>query len=235
MKKALFLLFGFFVSIAYGKNISTTGAVSFLSLSKNISPYSAINFYHYDIYGIGNKHFKGKDFNSGLVLIYFQTSYSYQFLPNLQLAVGHIFQENNPLEDHPEKENRIFEQFIFSHLTNWFAVTHRVRLEERFIDKESGSEFKTRVRYQIGGRRALRGVEIDPDEIYLNVYNEFYFSTTGERNAFYSDNWTFLGVGHMTKNWGSIEAGPLVQWSVINIEKDTRTNYALQVGWIYRF
>ncbi|MGE3611804.1 MAG: DUF2490 domain-containing protein [Bacteriovoracaceae bacterium] len=235
MKKVFLLLLFLFVPTTYGKNVTTTGAVSFLSLSKSLSPFSAINFYHYDIYGIGTKHFKGKDYNSGLALTYFQTSYSYQYLPNLQLAGGYIFQENNPFEDHPEKENRIFEQFILSHLTNWFAVTHRIRFEQRFIDKESGSEFKTRVRYQIGGRRALRGVEIDPDEIYLNAYNEFYFSTTGERNAFYSDNWTFIGFGYMTKNWGAIEAGPLIQWSVINKDKDTRTNYTLQAGWIFRF
>lgn len=235
MKKALLLLLVSYVSIAYGKNVSTTGAVTFLSLSKRISAYSSINFYHYDIFGIGNEHFKEKDYSSGLVLTYFQTSYSYQLLPALQLTAGHIFQATNPFEDHLEKENRIFQQILFSRFTNWFAITHRVRLEERFIDKDAGSEFKTRVRYQIGVRRALRGVEIDPEEIYFNAYNEFYFSTTGERNAFYSDNWTFMGVGYMTKNWGAIEAGPLVQWSVINIEKDTRTNYALQVGWIYRF
>lgn len=86
-------------------------------------------------------------------------------------------------------------------MMNWFLVTHRVRFEERFIDRESGSEFRTRLRYQLCGKRALNGVEIDPGEIYLNMYNEFYFSTTGNRNAFYSDNWTFFGLGYLTKNW----------------------------------
>jgi hypothetical protein len=226
VKFLTFLLVILYSQISFSRNVDTVGAVAFLSLSKNLSTYTSLNFYHYDIFNFAKNNLGGKKFDSGVTNNYFQTALSYQYLPSLTLSIGHIFQKSTS-----ENENRIFQQFVYSKRLRAAILTHRVRLEERFIEEE----FKTRVRYQLGGRIPLRGDEIDSGEFYLNVYNEFYFSTTGERNAFFSDDWLFGGVGYMTKNLGSFEAGPLVQWSRINENKDTRTHYTLQAGWIYRF
>lgn len=93
----------------------------------------------------------------------------------------------------------------------------------------------TRLRYQISFTAPLQGKEIDPGEFFFNTYNEFYFSTTGLRNAFYSENWTYAGFGYQTTKLGRLELGPLVQWAKISREGDTRMLYLMQLGWSYAF
>jgi hypothetical protein len=234
MKSLLLVLVMALPSLTFAENVNTTGAVSFLSLAKKVSKYSSLNFYHYDIYNFEKKTLQTRDFAAGMTQTYFQTSYSYQYLPTVTLTVGHIFQQSNPFNEERQNENRIFEQVVFSQNIQALFLTHRFRFEERLVDSEGVTDFRTRLRYQFGARRALRGNSIDRGEFYLNTYNEFYFSTTGERNALFSDDWLFLGLGFATKAMGSFELGPLIQWSRINEEKDTRTHYAVQFGWIFR-
>lgn len=236
MKTLFFILFSFSISQwAMAKNVDTTGALTFLSISKNISKYSALNFYHYDIFNFDKRSLGSKTYDAGLAQTYFQTAFAYQYLPSLNFSLGHIYQRSNPFEKDYQNEHRIFQQalFVMEHFA--FNSTHRFRLEERFIEEGSENEFKTRVRYQLGAKIPLRGISLDAGEYYLNTYNEFYFSTTGERNAFFSDDWYYAGLGLSTKELGSFELGPLIQWSRINEEKDTRTHYTLQLGWILKF
>lgn len=235
MKKYLFILLALLLSFsAQAENVSSYGSVAFFSLAAKVSKYGSLNFYHYDVFSFAKKDLRGKEFQEGIETSYFQTAYSYQYRPYLALTLGHIYQRSNPFNDEYRNENRIFEQVTYGVTLRDFIMSHRFRFEQRFIENrtEDNTEFRTRLRYQIGAKIPIRGLVIDPKENYFNVYNEFYFSTTGERNAFYSDNWTYAGIGHRTKDWGSFEIGPLVQWSRIDQEKDTRTHYCLQVGWL---
>jgi hypothetical protein len=223
------------ISPVYAETFDLYGAVAFLSLSKGLTPKTSLNFYHSDTYGFSNKTFNGKQYDSGDLQTYFQTSLNYKWHPNINLTIGHIYQRNNPLDADFTNENRAFEQATFSHARNEIQITHRLRFEQRFINERDSYEFKTRLRYQIGASLPLQGRQLDPGEWYFNCYNEFYFSTSGERNAFYSDDWVYAGVGYQTIDWGKLEIGPVAQYSVINLEKDIKGFYALQFGWILKY
>ena len=67
----------------------------------------------------------------------------------------------------------------------------------------------------------LDGRQLDPGEWYFNCYNEFYFS--------------YAGFGYQTLDWGKLEIGSLAQYSVVNYDKDFKSFYALQFGWILKF
>lgn len=232
--KKFFLLLAFVSFSASAKNVSSFGSVAFFSLAAKVSQYGSLNFYHYDVFSFAKKEVRGREFQDGVETSYFQTAYSYQYRPSLALTIGHIYQRSNPFNDDYRNENRIFQQVVYGVNFRDFTMSHRFRFEERFLQNrsEDSTEFRTRLRYQIGAKIPIRGIVIDPSEYYLNVYNEFYFSTTGERNAFYSDNWSYAGLGHKTKEWGSFEIGPLIQWARVDQEKDTRTHYCIQVGWL---
>lgn len=221
----------------YAKNVNSTGAMTFFSLAAKIGKYSSLNFYHYDIYNFTDKDFQDRKLQRGVDTTYFQTSYSYQYLPSINLTAGHIYQRTNPFVHEFRNENRVFEQVTFAKTFRDLTMSHRFRFEQRFLEgrEEDNIDFRTRLRYQIGAKIPLRGLVIDPNEYYINTYNEFYFSTTGERNALFSDDWAYAGVGRKTKHWGSFEIGPMVQWSRINRDKDTRTHYTIQVGWLVSF
>lgn len=235
MKLFFFLLL--FPVASFAHSFETKGALTFFSLTGKISPYSSLTFYHYDVYSFQNSHFEGKRYRAGLIQSYFQTAYNYQYRPNVAFSLGYIFQRNEPLRESFQNENRIFQQVVFGVQHRSFSSSHRFRFEERLIDnrKEDEWEFRTRFRYQIGAKVPLRGIVLDAGEYYINAYNEFYFSTTGERNAFWSDNWLYVGLGFQTKKLGSFEVGPLIQASVVDRQKDIRYHETVQAGWIYNF
>ncbi len=232
--KALILFF-LILGSAQAKTFDSWGVVPFLSLSKGISTKTDINFYHSDTFSFTNNHFQRRHYPSRDQQTYFQTGITYKFLPWLNLTIGHIYQRNNPLDVDFTNEHRVFEQVVLSHDHDEYKFTHRFRFEQRFVDERESHEFKTRLRYQIGLSFPLQGRQLDPEEWYFNCYNEFYFSTTGERNSFYSDDWAYAGFGYQTRTWGRLEAGPLAQYSTVNRDKDFRSFYAAQFGWILKF
>jgi hypothetical protein len=233
LKALIFILL--FIGSAYAKTFDSYGLVPFISLSKGLSTKTDLNFYHSDTFGLTDNQFQGKHYKSRHQQTYFQTGFNYKFRPYLNLTIGHIYQRNNPIDVEFVNEHRIFEQMTFAHAIDEKQFTHRIRYEQRFIDDREEHEFKTRLRYQIGLSFPLQGRQLDPGEWYFNCYNEFYFSTTGERYAFYSDDWAYAGFGYQTQEWGKLEAGPLAQYSVINYDKDFKSFYAVQFGWILKF
>lgn len=220
---------------ALGKSFEQYGAVPFLSVGKKFSEKYDLNFYHSDTFVFRDKTFQGKEYPSRDSQAYFQTSLSYRLLPAFSLTLGHIYQRNNPLDVDFANEHRIFEQVTYAHTKDATTFTHRLRFEQRFIDGRHSHDFKTRLRYQIGATFPLNGRQLDPGEWYFNSYNEFYFSSTGERNSFYSDDWAYAGFGYQTETMGKFEAGPLAQFGTVNRDKDIRSFYALQLGWIVKF
>lgn len=149
------------------------------------------------------------------------------------LSVSHSVQDSNDYVN----ENRLFQQVIYGTDTIVGQLTHRVRFEERFIcDGTTGHmPFSTRLRYQVALLIPLQGSTLEAGEFYFNTYNEFYFNTTGPSNAFYSENWSYAGIGYQTEEYGRVEAGPLVQRSIINQQHDVRYINLLQVNWSYNF
>jgi hypothetical protein len=238
MKKILIFIFCSLAFSSHAKSLQSFGAMGFINITKTLSPRYDLTFYHYDIFSFHDQNFQGKSYHSGDIQTYFQTVLTYRYLPHLHFALGYIFSRNDPfLEDSFQNENRLFQQVVYSQNFETFRLSHRVRLEERFIDNRSEDllEFRTRLRYQIGMKTTLLPATSSRPEFYSNSYNELYFSTTGKRNAFFSDDWLYSGIGMATKEWGSFELGPMLQYSVVNTEKDQRFFYVISLGWLIKF
>lgn len=169
---------------------------------------------------------------------YFQASPIYKYSPSLNFVfLGYIYQRANPFSDEFVNESRLFQQVIYGTDSLFGRLTHRVRFEERFIHNNATGQtpFSTRLRYQVALLIPLQGSELDDGEFYFNIYNEFYFSLTGARNALYSENWSYAGIGYQSKQYGRVEVGPLVQRSIINQQHDVRYINLLQANWSYNF
>ena len=129
----------------------------------------------------------------------------------------------------------MFQQVVYSTDFGFGRVTHRVRFEERFIhDKAPEQEFMgTRLRYQIGITVPFRRTdEVNDGEFYLNANNEFYFSTSGYRNALYNEKLDLsAGIGYQTAGRGRFEIGPLIQRVVVDKQHDVRYFELMQFSW----
>jgi len=168
---------------------------------------------------------------------YFQPSIIYAFSQKFNVAGSYVYQRSNPINNNYVNENRLWQQMIYSHALNKGRMTHRLRFEERFIENRETNKapLSTRLRYQIGFNMPLQGRTLDVKEFYLNTYNECYFSLTGTKNATYSENWSYAGIGYNLGNAGKLELGYLLQISARNTQQDLRFLDLAQVMWSTNF
>ena len=169
--------------------------------------------------------------------LYVQPSLIYVHNAHLNFSVSYTYQRNNPFTPNYSNEHRLWQQAIYSHAIGKGRMAHRLRFEERFIeDRLTGKyPFSTRVRYQLSYKLPLQGKTIEKNEFYLSTYNEFYLSLSGNKNAVYSENWTYLAAGFNMGKGGSIELGYLFQWAVRDPQQDFRFLHLMQITWITEF
>ena len=230
------LLLSLISSNVLAAQLTLYGARPFVSLTKGLSPRWDLNVFYAETVNESNTVFGRQHFVPRDVQSYFQTGLTYKQSQTINYTAGYVFQRNNPLYPDFSNENRLWQQAIVSHRLITLALSHRFRFEERFIENRGTKhtdKMATRLRYQFSFTAALEGKEVDPSEFYLTAYNESYLSLSGQRNALYSENWTYAGVGYQTQSLGKLEIGPLVQWAKINPTGDTRLFYLLQLGWSY--
>ncbi len=219
------------------QNINFFGFLPAISQTGRISNRVDYNIFVSTTIDAFKSNYGGVDYPSKDLQLYIQPSVIYKFSPDLNTSVSYTYQRNNPLTGDYSNEHRIWEQLIYGHNFSKFRVTNRFRFEQRFIENRTTEmyPFSTRLRYQLGCNFPLQGKTLDPKEFYLNAYNEFYFSLTGAKNATYSENWTYAGIGYNLGFMGRLELGYLFQTSVRDAQGDLRFLNLCQVSWSTNF
>lgn len=168
---------------------------------------------------------------------YLQPSLIYLHSKKVNFATSYTYQRNNPFNDNFINEHRLWQQVIVSLPIFRSKLTNRVRFEQRFIENKKNGSFplSTRLRFQLGWNLPLSGRTLEKNEFYLNTYNEVYFSLTGAKNATYSENWTYAGIGYDFGKAGRMELGYLLQIAVRNKVKELRFLNLAQITWITNF
>lgn len=238
MKKTLIFASLFvLMSSLQAQNLKFAGVLPAWSQTGRISKKFNYNLFISTTVDAFNKEIAGVKYPATDLQLYVQPSLIYVVNSNLNFATSYTYQRNNPLNHNSTNEHRLWQQAIFSHLLNKGKMTHRFRLEERFIENELKETYPlaTRARYQIGFNMPLQGKTLDAKEFYLNTYNEFYFSLSGIKNATYSENWSYLGSGYNFGKMGKLEFGYLLQVGVRNKQQDLRFLNLAQFMWSTNF
>ena len=237
IKVIVFFIFVIFSHSIFAESQQFYGLRPQINITKEVSDRWDINVFT-STHPILTDNINGRTRFPTDIQYYFQTSPIYKYSPNLNFVfLGYIYQRTNPFSENFGNENRIFQQVVYGRDTIFGRLTQRMRFEERFIHNTAldTTPLSTRLRYQISLLIQLKGKELDNGEFYFNAYNEFYFSLTGARNAFYSENWSYAGIGYQTRQYGRIEVGPLIQRSIINQQHGVRYIDLLQFNWSYNF
>ena len=239
MKVTLFIIFFIFSHSIFAESQQFYGVRPQINIIKSFSNRWDLNiFTSTESILIAKTYGKTQSPDDDIQKYSFQVNPIYKYSPNLNFVfLGYIYQRTSPFSDDFENENRLFQQIVYGRDTIFGRFTHRVRFEERFIHNRILDEtpLSTRLRYQIALLIPLQGKELDNGEFYFNIYNEFYFSLTGARDALYSENWSYAGIGYQTRQYGRIEIGPLIQREVINQQHEIRYTDLLQFNWSYNF
>ena len=111
---------------------------------------------------------------------------------NVLLGYGYILSKNY-IDETDDKtsveEHRIFQQFTTKLNIGKVGISHRYRLEERFVE----SDFKMRFRYFLGLKIPLQNKENGTNSFYLSAYNEIFLNT---KSAVFDRNRIYGGLGY---------------------------------------
>ena len=109
----------------------------------------------------------------------------------------------------PYPEHRIYEDVQFKSPYGRLSLTHRFRLEQRWLgqlDEQNPRQvnewqYQNRVRYQVAGVIALKGDRVHDGEFYLNFFDELFigFGQNVEQNIF-NQNRISGGLGFQVRD-----------------------------------
>jgi hypothetical protein len=93
-------------------------------------------------------------------------------------------------------ENRIWEQFILRNNIGNIKIRHRYRLEQRWVNKNSVTEYKNRARYMVSLKIPLSKNKDFP--LFLSIYDEIFLNISSSP---FNQNRLYSAVGfQMNKN-----------------------------------
>ena len=131
-------------------------------------------------------------------------------------------------------EHRIWEQAVYNHKIKTLLMSHRLRLEQRFLPKSiaennelknDGSLYANRVRYFIRNILPLKGRQQFDKGFFAAIQNEVFLNFGNKANVngkTFDQNRLYLAIGYRLSKSFDLEAGYMNQY--INGRGDAFTN-----------
>ena len=164
--------------------------------------------------------------------------------------LGYVYTWNYLYGEQPasiiNNEHRIYQQVTYKHKVRNVSVSHRARVEERFIQVhehegdvvayEGYDNHQIRFRYRFMATMPFKGDKVEPKSFYTAVYDEVFMSR-GESVSFHEpdQNRIFAGIGYQFNSSFNILAGPLYQMLIKSNGAKQENNVGLQVMATYNF
>jgi hypothetical protein len=149
----------------------------------------------------------------------------YDLRPGVRVSWGYAFVETWPYGVFPVTyrfpEHRMWQQLQLAHATGRVAVTHRYRLEQRWLGRVAEADGReeveawvrsNRARYRLQGVIPLQGATLDDNEFYASIGDELFvnWGANIQGNVF-DQNRIVLALGRRFTSSFRLEAGYLEQ------------------------
>jgi hypothetical protein len=134
-------------------------------------------------------------------------------------------------------EQRIWEQIQLGQSLGRLALTHRYRLEQRWVKSAGGLNYtyENRMRYMLRGRVPLKGPSIDVHEPYVSAYDEIFVGFGDNVPNIFDQNRISAGLGYKLSREASIETSYLYQITQQRNRTVFQHNHILVIGFSYNF
>lgn len=167
---------------------------------------------------------------------------------NAQYTLGYgwikSFQYGDQPIAHNLNEHRIWEQFVIKNKVGRVDISHRYRLEQRFIENwvkdanavyaQDGFVFRQRVRYRFMATVPLSRKEMKDNTLFLAVYDEpFLGFGKGIGKNILDQNRLYGAIGWRFNKDFNVQLGYLNQYVVKTDGIKAERNHTLQIGVTY--
>lgn len=211
----LIILSGHLFSVCHAQSQFTgwLGSFNTIKTSKKISIHNDIQF-------------RSTDEIKQLQTFLFRTGLNYHLNKNIIITAGHAYIRNKKivgdLSGHTP-EHRIWEQLIVSHKLKTILVSHRFRIEQRFIGKSvidgnqlsDGPNYANRFRYFIRNILPFKKTAEFKKGMFAALQNEVFVNfgnTEAVNGKFFDQNRFYLATGYRLSSKADLEIGYLNQY-----------------------
>lgn len=237
-KISLIVLFSLIASFSYAQTINqNTGWFMFLNSTKFNDKWGM----HFDL------QVRTEDDWDQVKNLLVRPGITYYINKNSNATLGYLFTQTNLPSDilvgaAPLKntltEHRIWQQYIYNHQP-WkgAALSHRFRLEQRFIERPTDHLFSQRFRYFFRLVQPLQKQEgAFTKGVFAAIQNETFFNIQNKEKLngkVFDQNRAYLAMGYRFSKKADIELGYLNQ--AIKGSAQNTVNNAVQVAIYTRF
>lgn len=156
----------------------------------------------------------------------FRTGLNYHLNKKITITTGYAFIRNNKIFGNLSgytPEHRIWEQLLLTHKLKIIFISHRFRVEQRFIGKSvaggnqlsDGPKYANRFRYFIRNILPLKKTTEFKKGMFAALQNEVFvnFGNTETVNGeFFDQNRLYLAAGYRVSSKADVEIGYLNQY-----------------------
>lgn len=162
----------------------------------------------------------------------FRPGVTYYANSNNEFTLGYLlnqtFLDVNGASDYTLTEHRIWEQYVYKQKLSTISISHRFRLEQRFIERTGNDDlFSQRLRYFVRFILPLqKNKQTFTEGPYAALQNELFFNLQNKdqlNNKLFDQNRAYLALGYRTSKKLDLEIGYLNQ-AVKGLNNNTVNN-----------
>jgi len=180
-----------------------------------------------------------------------RTGIDFHLNKHLSVLAGYVYTWNPKYGKQPaafvNNEHRIYEQLNYKHSVGKFTLSHRIRIEQRYIQVHSVDQggiiydngysmHVNRGRYRFNAVVPIKREKLDAKSFFLNVYDEVFISW-GSPITFHEpdQNRIFIGSGYQFTKLVNIQVGAIYQMLIKANGAKQENNVGFQVQFNYNF
>ena len=224
----LILLFTIFTCNTFAQKVENTGWLAWNHSDKFSDKFGL----HLDV------QFRSADDYQFMRNIMVRPGLHYYLTQNQTLTVGYLYvntQSRTESEVNHFIESRIWEQYMVNHKVGKLPITHRLRLEQRFINN-GPPVFSQRFRYFVRGLIPIKADSTFNKGIFVALQNEVFLNLQNKakiNDNLFDQNRAYVAAGYRFSKKIDLETGYLLQYSKGKLQ-DTR-NHVWQLALYTRF
>ncbi len=118
---------------------------------------------------------------------FIRTGLNYRIDSGLSATAGYIYQYSETRSDANVSENRLYEEITLKNKYKKLSISHRYRIEHRWINWNGNTDFSNRMRYRLMLSHPLFG------KFYVKVFDELFINL---QEPIFNQNRLHLGLGY---------------------------------------
>lgn len=163
---------------------------------------------------------------------------------NVQISGGYVFVNSYRYGDYPAQFNTpshaLWQQLILKQKAGKVGVTHRYRVEQRFlgvkVENEAGEgeldgyKYRNRFRYFVKGVVPLKKAADGGNKNYIGLYNEIFVNFGGGVTTIFDQNRSYAALGFRLSKKTNLEVGYMLQTLQQGNGRVLEFNHTFQLG-----